>query len=39
VFELGTFIRIKGAAGPLLFWIITFVAISATNKACWKGWR
>ncbi|RDJ98077.1 hypothetical protein [Paraburkholderia lacunae] len=31
-------IKIKGAGGPILFWVIAFVAVSGTVKMFWAGW-
>lgn len=28
--------KFKGAAGPLLFWVICFLALSSVLKPCWQ---
>ncbi|RZF23853.1 hypothetical protein EVC45_42050 [Paraburkholderia sp. UYCP14C] len=31
-------IKIKGAGGPILFWVIVFVAVCGAVKMFWAGW-
>lgn len=31
-------VKIKGAGGPLLFWVIVFVAVTSAVKSFWTGW-
>jgi hypothetical protein len=35
--EVGT-VKIKGAGGPILFWVIIFVAVTSVIKMFWNGW-